>query len=71
MPQVIASWVERFATRLIQLQPNVRPLDAVRNAAQVYPDVSSMAPEVAAEQFVSSGEGERGNPGAGPIDRRS
>lgn len=71
MPQVIASWVERFATRLIELQPEVRPLDAVRNATVIYPDVSAMAPEAAAEHFVSSTDGKRSQRHADPTSGRS
>jgi hypothetical protein len=71
MPQVIASWVERFATRLIELQPEVRPLDAVRNATAIYPDVAAMAPEAAAEHFVSSTDGKRVKRDVGPTSGRS
>jgi hypothetical protein len=55
MPQtVVASWIERFATRLIQLQPQVRPLDAVRNASDAYDSTWQMAPEDAAESYAAT-----------------
>jgi len=53
MPQVTASWIERFATRLIQLQPQIRPLDAVRNATAAYPVVAELTPEDAADFCVA------------------
>jgi hypothetical protein len=52
MPQLTATWIERFATRLIQLQPDLRPLDAVRNATWAYPEASELTPEIAAEIYL-------------------
>ncbi len=54
MTQPVAAWIERFATRLIQLQPDVRPLDAVRNAATAFNDTSDLSPEDAAETYLAS-----------------
>jgi hypothetical protein len=62
MPRVIASWVERFATRLIQLQPAVKPLDAVRHATSVFADASNLAPEIAAEKFMVAADGAGSHP---------
>ena len=50
MPEVIASWVERFATRLLQLQPGKVPLDAVRDAIAIFPEAGRLTPEDAAER---------------------
>lgn len=55
MTQPAASWIERFATRLIQLQPHVRPLDAVRNAATAFDSASELSPEDAAEVYLAAG----------------
>jgi hypothetical protein len=55
MSQITAAWIERFATRLIELQPQVFPLDAVRNATCAYRDASLSAPEVAAAVYVAAG----------------
>jgi hypothetical protein len=52
MPQVIAAWIERFATRALQLEPDRRPLDAVREAISMFDEGSDLAPEVAAEIHV-------------------
>ena len=49
MPQVIAAWIERFAARALQLQPDRKPLDAVREAISMFDEGSDLAPEVAAE----------------------
>ena len=49
MPQLTASWIERFAKRLIQLQPETRPLDAIRNATAAYPVAADLTPEDAAD----------------------
>lgn len=54
MPQPVALWIERFATRLIQLQPQVRPLDAVRNATSAFESTSDLSPEDAAEVYLAS-----------------
>jgi len=54
MSQVTASWIERFATRLIQLQPETHPLDAVRSATVAYPVVAELTPEDAAAICVTA-----------------
>lgn len=67
MSVVPASWVESFATRLMQLRPGKAPLDAVRDATSVFEDSSYLNPEKAAEiyaQELPSGD----EPGA---DRKS
>lgn len=53
MPKVIAAWVEQFATRSIELQPDITPLDAVREAIALFPQATEMDPEVAAERQAS------------------
>jgi len=52
MQVVDATWVERFAKRLIQLLPSKHPLDAVRSATETFADGSHLPPEVAAEFYV-------------------
>jgi hypothetical protein len=54
MPQVTAKWIERFATHLIQLQPGLCPLDAVRNATCAHPEASGLTPEDAAEIYLAA-----------------
>jgi len=54
MTVVHASWVQGFATRLLQLRPGKHPLDAVRQATHVFEHSSMLPPEVAAEDFVAS-----------------
>jgi hypothetical protein len=49
-----AAWLEHFAARLIQVEPTTTPLDAVRQAVQSFPCAAGLAPEKAAEIFVSS-----------------
>jgi hypothetical protein len=49
MPRIDASWIERFAGRLMQLVPAQRPLDAVRIAADSFADSAHLPPEAAAE----------------------
>ena len=51
MSVVPASWVESFATRLMQLRPGKAPLDAVRDATCVFEDSSYLHPEEAAEIY--------------------
>jgi hypothetical protein len=51
MPQVKAAWIERFASRLIELQPTRTPLDAVRFATSTYPEAPNVEPARAAEHF--------------------
>ena len=58
MSQVTAGWIERFAARLIELQPETHPLDAVRNATVAYPLVAELTPEDAADICVA-GESSR------------
>lgn len=53
MTRIEASWIERFATRLIELRPQLRPLDAVRNAADAFDETSLLEPEDAAEAFAA------------------
>ncbi len=52
MQVVDATWVERFAKRLMQLLPSKHPLDAVRSASENFADSSHLPPEVAAEFYV-------------------
>ena len=52
MQVVDATWVERFARRLMQLLPSKHPLDAVRSASETFADSSHLPPEVAAEFYV-------------------
>ena len=54
MSQVTARWIERFATRLIQLQPETHPLDAVRSATDAYSAVAELTPEDAAAISVAA-----------------
>jgi hypothetical protein len=49
-----AEWLRRFATRLIQLNPAIKPLDAVRSATQRFPSACDLEPEKAAE--ISTGQ---------------
>jgi len=51
MQVVDATWVERFARRLMQLLPSKHPLDAVRSASETFADSSHLPPEVAAEFY--------------------
>jgi len=54
MTVIRASWVQGFATRLLQLRPGKHPLDAVRQATHVFEHSSMLPPEVAAEDFAAS-----------------
>ena len=56
MPQINAAWIERFATRLIQLQPDLHPLDAVRNATCAYREASELTPEDAAKIYLAAAD---------------
>ena len=58
MTVIRASWVQGFATRLLQLRPGKHPLDAVRQATHVFEHSSMLPPEVAAEDFVASAPAE-------------
>lgn len=51
MQVVDASWIERFAGRLMQLVPSKHPLDAVRSASESFADSSHLPPEAAAEIY--------------------
>ena len=48
---VDASWIERFAGRLLQLFPSKHPLDAVRTASESFLDSAHLPPETAAEIY--------------------
>ena len=52
MPQVKAAWIERFASRLLELQPHRTPLDAVRFASSTFHDALELEPGKAAEEYV-------------------
>ncbi|MFO1216828.1 MAG: hypothetical protein U1E89_00430 [Burkholderiaceae bacterium] len=54
MSQPIASWIERFATRVIVLRPGVMPLDAVRHATKAWDTTSELPPEEAAEVYLTT-----------------
>lgn len=64
MSVVPASWVESFATRLMQLRPGKAPLEAVRDATSVFEDSAYLHPEEAAELYAQeappSGEADSG-----------
>ena len=49
MGVIPASWVEGFASRLMQLRPGETPLDAVRAATSTFEDSSMLPPAEAAE----------------------
>jgi len=53
MPKPAASWISRFARRLLEVQPELRPLDAVRSASQAFADSAQMPPEEAASSWVA------------------
>jgi hypothetical protein len=53
MAHVTANWIERFATRFIQLQPETHPLDAVRSATDAYSAGAELTPEDAADMSVA------------------
>lgn len=52
MSQPIASWIERFASRVILLRPGVMPLEAVRHATEAWVKTSELPPEKAAELYI-------------------
>ena len=56
MSQPIASWIERFASRVILLRPGVPPLEAVRHATKAWNSTSELPPEKAAEVFLTTHE---------------
>ena len=53
MTRIDASWIERFAARLIELRPQLRPLDAVRNAADAFDSTWQLEPVDAAEVYAA------------------
>ena len=52
--QPIASWIERFASRVIVLRPGVMPLEAVRHATEAWDTTSGLPPEKAAETYLAT-----------------
>lgn len=54
MSQPIASWIERFASRVIVLRPGVMPLEAVRRATEAWDTSSELPPEKAAEVYITT-----------------
>jgi len=47
-----AIWMDRFANRLMQLQPLMNAVTAAANAVDAYPDSSDVEPEAAASRFL-------------------
>ncbi|MES3012261.1 MAG: hypothetical protein V4750_00830 [Pseudomonadota bacterium] len=54
MPKPVASWISRFAQHLLQVQPELQPLDAVRSASSAFADSAQLPPEAAAEAYYAS-----------------
>lgn len=54
MPKPVASWISRFAQHLLQVQPELQPLDAVRSASSAFADAAQLPPEEAAEAYIAS-----------------
>jgi hypothetical protein len=48
-----SEWIGRFSARVLNLAPEVSPLDAVRRAMAAFPGSGDLAPEIAAEIMVS------------------
>ena len=48
-----SDWIGRFSARVLNLAPEVSPLDAVRRALAAFPGSGDLAPETAAEILVS------------------
>jgi hypothetical protein len=46
-------WLGRFCTRLMNLSPELGPLDAARRAAQAFAAWGGLVPEAAAEELVA------------------
>jgi hypothetical protein len=46
-------WFQRFAGKLLSLQPRMRPLDAVRQAMLSFPQAGRQDPEDAAQEYVA------------------
>jgi hypothetical protein len=44
-------WLQRFGTRLMQLQPDMSAFIAAKQAVDTFWDAASLEPEVAAELF--------------------
>jgi len=51
-----SDWIGRFSARVLNLAPEVSPLDAVRRAMAAFPGSGNLAPETAAEILVSGNE---------------
>ncbi len=47
-----ANWMDRFANRLMQLQPSMNSVTAAANAVKAYPDAADVEPEEAASSFL-------------------
>lgn len=70
MQVVDATWIERFAGRLLKLVPSKHPLDAVRMASETFADSSHLPPEDAAEMCaVEPPSMDSGSPRASPTFR--
>ncbi|MES3013602.1 MAG: hypothetical protein V4750_07740 [Pseudomonadota bacterium] len=54
MPKPVASWISRFAQHLLQVRPELQPLDAVRSASSAFADSAQLPPEEAAEAYFAS-----------------
>ncbi len=52
-----ASWLARFAARMLQLKPGMNAVDAVRIAERQYEKVPHLDPAVAAEHYVKDTNG--------------
>ena len=52
-----ATWLAKFAARLLQLKPGLNAIDAVRIAGQQYEKVPHLDPAVAAERYVKEAGG--------------
>lgn len=70
MQVVDATWIERFAGRLMKLVPSKHPLDAVRMASETFAESSHLPPEDAAEMCAFEPPSmDSGSPGASPTRR--
>jgi hypothetical protein len=49
MPRIAAHWIRPFAARLIELNPHLQPLDAVRCAVLAHGSCGKLAPTMAAD----------------------
>jgi hypothetical protein len=52
-----ATWLAKFAARLLQLRPGLNAIDAVKIAEQQYEKVRHLDPAVAAERYVKEAGG--------------